>query len=75
MWRAIGLFFMIHNNQQRFGKPLAYTYFYCLSEDNLMMDCLPVRPTNVFGPGPHLMGLGYARKRRLPSFPGLPQIY
>ena len=32
-------------------------------------------PHYVFEPGPHIMGLGYARKRRLLSFPGLPRIY
>ena len=39
------------------------------------MICLPVRLSNVFDPGPHMIGLGYARKRCLPSFPGLPRIY
>ena len=36
------------------------------SEDNLRMDCSPVRVrlSNVFDPGPNRMGLGYTRKKR-----------
>ena len=36
--------------------------------------CFSQRETRVFDLGSHTVGLGYARKRRLPSFPGLPGI-
>ena len=43
--------------------------------DDMKINCSLVGLFNVLGPGPHMMGLGYARKTRLPNFPGLTWIF
>ena len=40
------------------SMPQLLTQTYFLSEDNLRMNCLPVRLSNEFFPEPHMMGLG-----------------
>ena len=51
-------------------------FFYCLSVDNLRMNCSPVCLSNVCGPGLHRkLWSGFLQvKRRSLSLPGLPGI-